>query len=140
MPAWVTISLLPANFNVIRHSSSAPSGLKVAVSPSIVATLFRKIELYEARRLQRKRKGERKSSQIFVEPRDGLLQSAGLVLRFDEEMAFARINNELCRHAERFQRVPEFVRLRRGTFRVTLTDNNQCRRLHVLDEANGRTL
>src|SRR5437667_269674 len=102
MPAWMTISLLPANFNVM--------------------TLFRKIELYDARKLPSKRKGERKSSQIFVEPRDGLLQSVGLVLRFDEEMAFARINNELCRYAERLQRVPEFVRLRCRAFRVTLTD------------------
>src|SRR5438046_10306129 len=96
-----------------------------------------KQEDYRAR--EREREGERKSSQVFVEPRDGLLQSAGLVLRFDEEMAFARINNELCRHAERFQRVPEFVRLRRGTFRVALTDDDKGGGLYVLDEVNGRT-
>jgi hypothetical protein len=40
--------------------------------------------------------------QIFIEPRDSLLHSIDLMLRLDEEMAFARINDELCRHAERF--------------------------------------
>ena len=37
MPVWVTTSLPPVNFSAMRHSSSAPSGLKMAVSPSIVA-------------------------------------------------------------------------------------------------------
>jgi len=38
MPVCVTTSLPPLSFSVIWHSSSAPSGLKMAVSPSIVAT------------------------------------------------------------------------------------------------------
>jgi hypothetical protein len=40
--------------------------------------------------------------QIFIEPRDRLIHSIDLMLRLDEEMAFAGINDELCRHAERF--------------------------------------
>ena len=30
------------------------------------------------------------------------IHSIDLMLRLDEQMAFARINDELCRHAERF--------------------------------------
>src|SRR5206468_10268013 len=106
--------------------------------------LFRRIELYEARRLpeqerEREREGERKSSQIFVEPCDGLIHSVSLVFRFDEKMAFARINDQLCRHAEGFQRVPEFVRLRCRAFRVALADDDEGRGLYILDEVNGRT-
>ena len=41
-------------------------------------------------------------AQIFVEPRDGLLQAVGLVLGVDEHMAFAGIDDELCRYAKRF--------------------------------------
>jgi hypothetical protein len=37
MPGCVTTSLPPMNFSVIWHSSSAPSALKMAVFPSIVA-------------------------------------------------------------------------------------------------------
>jgi hypothetical protein len=39
--------------------------------------------------------------QIFVEPSDRLIKSIGLVLRFDEEVAFAGINDELRRYAQR---------------------------------------
>src|SRR5947199_1742097 len=88
---------------------------------------------------KREREGERKSSQILVEPCDGLIHSVGLVFRFDEEMAFARINDQLCRHAEGFQRGPEFVRLRCRAFRVALADDDEGRGLYILDEVNGRT-
>ena len=37
--------------------------------------------------------------QIFVEPADRLIQSIGLVLRFDEEVTFAGINDKLRRDA-----------------------------------------
>ena len=40
--------------------------------------------------------------QILVEPRDGLLQSVDLVLRVDEHMAFAWIDDQLRRYTERF--------------------------------------
>ena len=49
--------------------------------------------------------------QIFVEPGDGAIEAIGLVLRFDKEMAFAGIDNELGRHIERSECVPEFIRL-----------------------------
>src|SRR2546421_4869363 len=54
-------------------------------------------------------------------------------------MAFAGIDDELGRHLERSQCVPEFVGLRRRTFGVVLTDNHQRWSLHVLDEMNRRT-
>ena len=76
--------------------------------------------------------------QIFVEPRDHLAHSISLVLRFDEEMAFAGIYDELGRHVERLQSVPEFVRLCRRAFRVTFADDDEGRCLHVFDEANRR--
>ena len=41
-------------------------------------------------------------TKILVEPRDGLLESVGLVLWFDEKMAFAGIHDQFGRHAERF--------------------------------------
>ena len=43
MPVCVTTSLPRVNFSVIWHSSSAPSGLKIAVSPSIVAMPLRRV-------------------------------------------------------------------------------------------------
>src|SRR6266404_3140195 len=55
-------------------------------------------------------------------------------------MTFARINDELRWNTECPQRVPEFVRLRRRTFGVALADYDECRRLHILDELDWRTL
>src|SRR5438552_7441690 len=77
--------------------------------------------------------------KILVEPSDGLVHSVALIFGFDEEMAFAGINDELGRHLERSQCVPEFVGLRRRTFGVVLTDNHQRWSPHVLDEMNRRT-
>ena len=37
--------------------------------------------------------------QIFVEPRHGLLQPIDLMLGFDEHVAFAGIDDQLCRYA-----------------------------------------
>src|SRR5512133_262289 len=54
-------------------------------------------------------------------------------------MTFAGINDQLCRHTERLQSMPEFVGLRRGAFRVVLTHNDQGRCLYVLNKTNGRT-
>src|SRR5439155_23793984 len=54
-------------------------------------------------------------------------------------MAFAWINDQLCRHTERLQRVPELVRLRCRAFRVALADDDEGGGLYVLDEVNGRT-
>src|SRR5947199_1087505 len=54
-------------------------------------------------------------------------------------MAFAGIDDELGRHLERSQCVPEFVGLLRRTFGVVLTNNDERWSLHVLDEMNRRT-
>src|SRR5438034_11271769 len=54
-------------------------------------------------------------------------------------MAFAAINDQLCRNTKRPQSVPEFVGLRRRAFRVALTDNDQRRCFHLLYVVNGRT-
>src|SRR2546427_8697353 len=77
--------------------------------------------------------------QVFVEPGDRLVHPVGLVFGFHEEVAFAGIDDELGRHLERSQCVPEFVGLRRRTFRIVLTNNHERWSLHVLDEMNRRT-
>src|SRR5437879_1412677 len=61
------------------------------------------------------------------------------MLGLNEHMAFAGINDELRRHSERFQSVPEFVGLRCRAFRVALTDNDKSGCLYILDEVNRRT-
>src|SRR5437588_3125173 len=78
-------------------------------------------------------------SQILVEPGDGLIETVGLVFGFNEEMPFAGIDDELGRHAQRLERVPEFIGLRRGAFGIALPDNDERRRLDVFDEMNRRT-
>ena len=52
--------------------------------------------------------------------------------RPDEEMAFAGINDELCRHAERFQSMPKLIRLQRRAFRVAFASDDQGGGLHSL--------
>src|SRR5437667_3624073 len=54
-------------------------------------------------------------------------------------MAFAGINDQLCRNTKRSQSVPEFVGLRRRAFRVALTDNDESRCFHLLYVVNRRT-
>jgi hypothetical protein len=53
-----------------------------------------------------------------VEPGDGAADALALVLRLDEHMAFVFEDHQLRFNAKRFQGVPEFVGLRRGTFAV----------------------
>jgi hypothetical protein len=55
-----------------------------------------------------------------------------------ESVAFLRVDDELRRHAERFQRVPELVGLRGGAFAVAVAHQDKGGRLHVLDEGDGR--
>jgi hypothetical protein len=97
-------------------------------------------------RCQRAEVGNRKSEvgsqalfQILVEPRDRSIHSIDLVLRLHKKMPFAGIHDELRRHTERPQSVPEFVGLRRGALGITLTDDDQGGGLHVLDVMNRRT-
>src|SRR5580704_10914515 len=57
-----------------------------------------------------------------------------------ETVALVRINHHLRLHAQIPQRVPEFVRLRRGAFAVAVAYHYQRRRLYVLDVLDRRTL
>ena len=43
----------------------------------------------------------------------------------DEMVTFVRIDYELCGNAERPQRVPEFVGLRRRAFAVAIADHDE---------------
>jgi hypothetical protein len=72
--------------------------------------------------------------QILIEPGNGLIETIGLVLGLNKHVTLARIDDQLRRHAERLQRVPEFIGLHGGTFGVPFTYDNQGRRLSVLDE------
>src|SRR5512146_402012 len=54
-----------------------------------------------------------------------------------DEVSFPRVNHVLSGHAESFQAVPEFARLRRWTFAVALTHQNQRGGIRVLDEVDG---
>src|SRR6266513_2904768 len=65
--------------------------------------------------------------QVFIEPGEHLVHPTALVLGFDEEMAFAGIDDELGRDFECSQRVPEFIGLRRRAFGIVFTDNDERR-------------
>src|ERR1051326_1269034 len=54
-------------------------------------------------------------------------------------MAFTRVDDELRRDAECAQGVPKFVGLCRRTFRVAFADDDQRRRLYILDELDRAT-
>ena len=74
--------------------------------------------------------------QILVEPRHCLIKTIGLIFRFHKHVTFTRINDKSGRDAEGLEGVPEFVGLRRGTFRVAFADNDQCRGFYPLDKLN----
>src|SRR5436853_3226155 len=80
----------------------------------------------------------RASAEMGVEPGDGAADAVALVLGADEQVAFVLVDHELGFDAKSFQGVPEFVRLRRGAFPVTVADDHQGGRFHVLDEGDRR--
>ena len=53
-------------------------------------------------------------------------------------MAFVFEDHQLCFNTKRFQGVPEFVGLRRGTFAVAVANDDQGGSLHVLDKIDRR--
>ena len=61
---------------------------------------------------------------MCVEPRDGALDLIALVSRAGEEMALVFIDDELGFDAQRSQRMPEFIRLRRRAFAVAVADQH----------------
>ena len=80
--------------------------------------------------------GSRDRLEILVEPGHGALDEVPAVRGVREVVPFVRINHQPCGHAERSQRVPEFVRLGRRTFPVAVAHGNQSRRSCMLDERN----
>src|ERR1041384_2062681 len=81
-----------------------------------------------------------RSAQVLVEPRRGALDHVALVRRVAHQVALAGVDHELGRHAERLERVPQLVGLRRRTLAVALADHDQRRRGHSLDERDRRAL
>src|SRR6204780_4673167 len=78
--------------------------------------------------------------QVLIEPAHGPLNHVAAVRWIGEFMAFVWINDELGGHTRRFQRVPEFVGLRRRAFPVAIAYDHQRRRLHIFDKRDGRAL
>src|SRR5581483_3245448 len=59
--------------------------------------------------------------QILVEPGERASHTIQAVFLIVKSVSFARIHHQLCRHLQRFQRVPKLKRLRRRTFSVAFT-------------------
>src|SRR5580704_3090825 len=76
-------------------------------------------------------------SHVRLKPVDGAAHQVPGVLGIVEAVTFTRVDDELSFHAERFERVPEFVALRRRTLAVPLADYNERWGLYVLDEGDG---
>ena len=62
--------------------------------------------------------------EVGVEPSDGAADAVAAMFRLDEHVAFVFVDDELGFDVQRFQRVPEFVGLRRRAFAVTIADDN----------------
>jgi len=75
---------------------------------------------------------------VRVKPGDSAADAVALVLGFDEVMALVFVNDELRFDAERFQRVPKFVGLRRGALAVAVADDDKRGRLDLFNEGDGR--
>src|SRR5437764_15034578 len=74
-----------------------------------------------------------------VKPGDGAANAVANVFGIYEHMAFVLVDDELRFNIERFEGVPEFVRLRRGTFAVAVPDDHPRWRLALLYECYGRS-
>src|SRR5262249_51187717 len=77
---------------------------------------------------------------MLVEPGRYALNHVTLMARMDETVALMLIHHQLGLHAQRLERMPEFVRLRRGTFTVTVANEDQRGRLGFFDKSNRRAL
>src|SRR5215510_4462021 len=78
------------------------------------------------------------SAQVLLEPRGGALEDIALVCRVAKPVALAGVDHEIGRDAERLERVPQLVRLRRRAFTVALADDDQRWRRDALDERDRR--
>src|SRR4029077_18554328 len=59
--------------------------------------------------------------------------------RFQEKVTFTWVDYQLCRNAERPQRVPKLIRLGRRTLRIAFTNNYEGWCFDVFDELDRRT-
>src|SRR5262245_61198286 len=78
--------------------------------------------------------------QELLKPSHGAVLEVHAILWIHEPVTFARVHHEFRGDAQRSQCVPELVGLGRGTFGVALTNDDQRRRLDVLDELDRRAL
>jgi len=62
--------------------------------------------------------------EMLVEPRGNALNHVALMSGIDKHMTFMLIHHQLCFHAKCFERMPEFIRLRCGTFTVTVANQH----------------
>src|SRR5437667_9645128 len=67
--------------------------------------------------------------QVRVKPGDRPADAMAAVFWLDEVVAVVFVNDELRFEVKPFQRVPEFVRLRRGAFTVAIADDDERGRL-----------
>src|SRR5579863_2628318 len=75
---------------------------------------------------------------IVAKPRYRALHQVPDMIRIVKAVAFAGIDDELGLHSQSLQGMPEFVALRRGTFGVAVSHDNQRGRFDVLNEVNRR--
>ena len=75
--------------------------------------------------------------EMRIEPSDGTAGAVALVGGLGEVVAFVFVDDELGFDAESFERVPEFVGLRRGAFAVAVADDDERGRFDFFDESDG---
>src|SRR6478736_9941238 len=77
---------------------------------------------------------------MLIEPRGHALNHIALVRGIGKHVAFMLVNNQLSFYTQSFERVPEFVRLRRRTLSITVPHKNKRGCFCVLDKRDGRAL
>src|SRR5690349_18756533 len=75
-----------------------------------------------------------------TEPPHHALDNVAYVRRVADAMTFICVHHKLCWHVQFLQRVPEFAGLRHRALAVALAYHDQCRRLHIFDKRDRRTL
>src|SRR5215471_10171899 len=76
--------------------------------------------------------------QVLVEPADDTPLDVADVLALRDAVPFVLVDDELRRHAQRPQRVPELVALRRRDLGIPVAVQDERRRLRFLDEGDRR--
>ena len=76
---------------------------------------------------------------VAGKPLGGPLQNVARVGWIDKSVPFIGVNNELRRYPEIAQRMPVFERLWCGTFAIPISNDDQRRRVVLLDKVDRRT-